>query len=501
MFYPAGEPLNQFYKVAHSCSPIAKELLSFMEYCIKSLKKIDDDVSIKINILKDNIMNSVDIYPSKHDRLKYANKVCFILIKYINLFIKYQSLRFNYLCQAKTMINEFISIISEYYKQNIPIQIQFSDFLSSVFEDIDEQIPRLEFKLKSLFNYVKNLPVIERSQVITDSDLFVEMKKLSEEVDTENDYIRQNSFDIMFETFIESNQDLLNNFLLAINSIKPKVYDNFQENNNDKSIQLYNDLIDKNSPDDMILNNFSYFTNLLVSKIPPKSNSNINLKLNYDNINDKNESDKDDSSFQINTFSNLIGKVYSLITHSTHVDHRMFIILYCAGLRFLCNKYYIIHHNEWLENINEDYINNCQRVLNQTPHELKITDGIFPENFYNMNFNEILLGDNFQIAIKKMMSIQFLLCPIDILNELQESFAATLKAVNASSNPDSIQNILSFDDFFSTILPVFSSAQIMSPKAFSSFLLFFKNLPKSNSFESTSISAVAFSGFLRNEIH
>ena len=133
--------------------------------------------------------------------------------------------------------------------------------------------------MKSLFNYVKNLLVIERSQVITDSDLFVEMKKLSEEVDTENDYIRQNSFDIMFETFIESNQDLLNNFLLAINSIKPKVYDNFQENNNDKSIQLYNDLIDKNSPDDMILNNFSYFTNLLVSKMPPKSNSNINLTI------------------------------------------------------------------------------------------------------------------------------------------------------------------------------------------------------------------------------
>ena len=204
--------------------------------------------------------------------------------------------------------------------------------------------------------------------------------------------------------------------------------------------------------------------------------------------------------FDFQKFECLIQKVYSQIISSNVFDRRMYDVIRCASLRFLCDQYYIIHHKEWLENVDEFYVQNCREIINQTPRNLKISNEIIPENLYDVNFHDLFRDDDFIRAIEKMSTIQFLNCPIDIWHEVQIAIDLAMIGTRKLILDDQLRPNISFDDFFSIILPVFASAQISCPNALHSFLSLFKKMKKTSSTDIIAISTVALTGYVGNNI-
>lgn len=507
MYYITDESITQYVKITLSGSPEAKRLLSQMSSCLKSLKKFDDDISIGLKQIKNEINNAIDFLSSKFDKSIYTNEACFVINKYINLFIKYQSLRFSNLTQAKNKVNDFKKIISDYFKQNVPIHVQYHEFVDSIFKINADLMKKLEFKLEALFNYLKNLPNIEKCYIVSNHELIIEMEKLSPETNIIDEYIPQNNFDLMFESYLESNHDLLNKFLQIINinepgSISPNC------NNSEKLHYSNESRINDNSKatKKLILNNFNYFLNMLIHKAKQNKNStneitNTVSKSDCRNKNNNKKQENNQREFDALYFECLIKKVYHQITSSNEIDQRMIIVLRCAALRFLCNKYYIIHNSEWINKTNIDYMQNCLKILNQTPQDLKIPKEIIPIDSRYTSFQTIMLAEDFKKAINHLFTIQFLTCPIDIWIEIQMSIDLSLKGVKKLINTEAYTSDIAFDDYFLIIQPVFASAQIMSPNALRSFLSYFISILKSKSMDIATISTATLSLFARDEKH
>lgn len=123
--------------------------------------------------------------------------------------------------QIAKKINEFEQTISEYLVQKIPVEINFQDFLSSIFEKVDESKQKVEFKLKSLFYFVKSHKNVTNEYcLITNKDLSFELKKIMTDADINNCYIHQNSFDLLFESYSD-----LKNLPTAGKTCQPYVKD------------------------------------------------------------------------------------------------------------------------------------------------------------------------------------------------------------------------------------------------------------------------------------
>lgn len=486
--------LMQYVNNTIYCSTKEKCLLSHMDKCTQSLEKIDKEISDSINNIKNSILNAIDFSLSQYDRSKYTNKVCFLIYKFLNLFMKYQSLRYSQLVLIKKTVNEFKDLISVYIKQKIPIHINISDFVSSVFQKVDKSIPKLEFKLQALFHYVKNIPNIERFN-ITNNEIIKEMKRLADEVDIKNNYIPFNQLDLMLETYIESNTELLDIFL-HIGNIKDNYYTKPDQDINIacKSSNKYKNNINNFTSTNLILNDFDYFVSMLISK------SNLKSKANPSKLTKLGSEENNQNHFNFKLFENTIQKVYFQITSSNKVNYQMFTVLRCSALRYLCNRYYLAHCDEWLEKDSDDYIQNCLKIVKQTPRDLQISSDIIPADSSDKSFQLLFSDENFKSAIESMFSIQFFTCPIDIWNGIQASIDSALKGARNLSSSDSIAANIAFDDFFSIILPVFASAQITSPTSLHSYLQLFKSFEKTNSLNLTSLLAVALTSyFVRNE--
>lgn len=194
--------------------------------------------------------------------------------------------------------------------------------------------------------------------------MFEQMKKLVPEVDTVNECIYQNIFDTMFESYVESNKELLNIFYLIIGyDNNKKTYDN---NDVDQSISykidVHNNINEKVTTNE-ILSNFGLIINVINSKKNTNSNyqkNNSDIKIKTNCLNNKDKNDFDEKYFEY-----IIQKVYFQISETSKIDEKQFIVLRCSALRFLCNKYYIIHKKEWIENTKNEYIRNYLKILNQ----------------------------------------------------------------------------------------------------------------------------------------
>ena len=348
--------------------------------------------------------------------------------------------------------------------------------------------------MQALFNYVKNIPNIERFN-ITNNEIIKEMKRLADEVDIKNNYIPFNQLDLMLETYIESNTELLDIFL-HIGNIKDNYYTKPDQDINIacKSSNKYKNNINNFTSTNLILNDFDYFVSMLISK------SNLKSKANPSKLTKLGSEENNQNHFNFKLFENTIQKVYFQITSSNKVNYQMFTVLRCSALRYLCNRYYLAHCDEWLEKDSDDYIQNCLKIVKQTPRDLQISSDIIPADSSDKSFQLLFSDENFKSAIESMFSIQFFTCPIDIWNGIQASIDSALKGARNLSSSDSIAANIAFDDFFSIILPVFASAQITSPTSLHSYLQLFKSFEKTNSLNLTSLLAVALTSyFVRNE--
>lgn len=81
-----GRNLTQYIRITLSCSPRAKELLTYMASCQKTLKKYESEITSNCNNIKKSIDNAINFYPFQFDRSKFTNETCFIMNKYFNLF-------------------------------------------------------------------------------------------------------------------------------------------------------------------------------------------------------------------------------------------------------------------------------------------------------------------------------------------------------------------------------------------------------------------------------
>lgn len=480
---------NEFINVTNPDLHNTQELFQHMDRCVKTLKAIDIKISKNIDQIKETITETIDNFPQKCIRMKFTNKILYIIYKYFNLLMKYQGICFSLLCKSQKKINEFEQTISEYLVQKIPVEINFQDFLSSIFEKVDESKQKVEFKLKSLFYFVKSHKNVTNEYcLITNKDLSFELKKIMTDADINNCYIHQNSFDLLFESYIESNDELLNDFLKVIHMDDISTTINEYDNKYNNTYRCIN----RNQTEKLILKDFYFFMNILISKRKEILSTTTTNKLK---CNDDKEESKE---FDFDYFENLVVQLCKQITSSNKINDQVFVAIRCASLRFLCNKYYIMHHQEWLENISDDYIQNCLEIINQTPHDLKVSKEIVPDNLYDIKFESLLLNDDFKKSIEKMSSIQFLNCPIDIWHEVELSINLAMNGANRFTNNEIFRPNIAFDDFFSIVLPVFASAQIMCPKTLHFYLSIFKKMKKTISNDIIAVSSIALTGYIGN---
>lgn len=503
MEHTADENLTDFIDTAYPCSLNPKDMLLYMSKCVKSLQKTDLVITKNINSIIKRIANSSDFFPPKYYISNFTNEVCFIIFKFLNLFLKYQSICFCHLNRIKKSINNFEKLISNYINDEIPIQVKFHDFASYVFEITDKRITTLEFKLKSLFFYVERLPnIIRKFNYCNNKELILEMKKIVSDADSQNDFIHQTTFDLLFESYVESNHELFCNFLKIIN-----IDINFDLNSNDPNkycLSMNHHIYSQNQSANSISTDFCFFMNILINKL--KFIPNATVKFDHYNYKEANNSDdilitkEDTKKIDLKNFELLVQKVYQSILNSRSINYQMYVIIRCASLRFLCNKYYIIHNKEWLEEINDCYVQNCTEILTQTPHNLKISKEIISDDYYDIKFETILQGEDFREAIEQMSTIQFLNCPIDIWVGLKKSIDLAMIGARKLSKNKAFDPNIAFDDFFSIVLPVFASSQIMCPTALHQFLSLFKKMSKSNSMDIMSVSALALFGYIRSQV-
>lgn len=491
-----SQDLSQFIIKSSPQNPIEKKNIDHMEECLKFLNENDEKITSILNRINQIIKKAVNIFPDSFNRYVYTNEVCYASNKFFNLFLKYQALRHKNYSRAKQAIDDLKKLITENLKQNIPIQVKYSEFIKCISKNKDEIILKIQFKLCSLFNYVKNLRNIERNRKITENDLLYVIRKISSKVDVQNDYIRQNMFDLMVESYIESNKNIFTAFLKVINT-NDYIFTNTNFESNELKLNKKYDYSQINKS--LIFNDFEYYMGML--KIKTRQNISNKAakdptKLNFDDLSSNNPSKQKKKEFDFQLFNNLIQKVYFHITSTTKIDRNLFTIFRCACLRFICNKYYISHENEWFEKISDGYVQKCIQIIGQTPREVNISKDLIPEDLYDTSFRTLLLNEDYKKAVKRMFSIQFLLCPIDIWIQMKLSIDLSLKCINSLSKTEESRSNISFDDFFSIVLPVFAEAQIMCPIAINSILVNFRTLPKSSSLDSTAVLAVALTGYM-----
>lgn len=482
------EDIQKYIKV-NSSSKDPKNLQCEMASYLQTLDVFESQLTDKVQKINEVIQCAINFYPSRLVRMRYTPKVCFIVNKYLNIFMKYQGLKFSRYRQAIQAVVEFRQVATNHIAQNIEAEYNFWEYIAVIFSKTDNYLQKLEFKLKSLYHYIQNLKTIEKIPTYSDSEMMQEIKELIPEVDLFNGFIHQNKFDLMFECYVESSNELRSVFD-QIMKISPK-----QSNSENDSInQTKNskgDLINTQTISHLILNNFDFLIETVKQKASQiksiKKKSNLQFKCSNDSESNRNKQSK----FDLKLFDKLINSIYTKITSPDNNNKRIQVIIRCAALRYLCNKYYINHSNEWLEKPSQTYFNNVEKIVKETPRDLLISMDIIPQAYYDTSFDKLLLGDDFLKAANHIFSIQFYTCPIDIWKEMYGSIVSSMTATNKFTNISNNQSKISFDDFFTILLPVFSSARITCPNALNSLLSSFLSLKKQNSLEIASTTILA----------
>ena len=111
-----------------------------------------------------------------------------------------------------------------------------------------------------------------------------------------------------------------------------------------------------------------------------------------------------------------------------------------------------------------------------------------------------MLRDDFLNARGHIFSIQFYSCPIDIWKEVYISIVSSVDATNKFTNVSRKHSKIAFDDFFTILLPIFSSAQLTCPNALNSLLSSFIYTKKQNSLEIASTTILALLKIIETKI-
>ena len=480
--------IQQYIKII-PFSTKSEDSMHNLNSLFETISEFEQNTIDKIKDINEIIQRAVELYPPRSVRSKYTPKVCFIVNKYLNVFMKYQGIRFNRCQQVLTSIKQFKEAVSNLINQKILAEIYFWEYISFTLSQTEKHLRKLEFKLKSMYYYIQNLDKIERVSTFSNLEMYQELQNLISEVDLFNGIIRQNKFDLMFECYVESNNDLSTIFDQIITP-SPKAIDSEDSNYHHFKIDK-NEIVNNRTISNLILNSFDFFINSIKRKSAyfNKINKNNTKYQRHCNISIENRSDQNKIDFEL--FDHLVITSYNKIISLNDFNKKMYIIIRCAALRYLSNKYYIIHSNEWLEKPSPTYIDNIKKIVEQTPRSLAISNNIIPSSYCDISFQELLLDDDFKAAIDHFYTIQFYTCPIDIWNEVYSAATASMKAANKFTNAINGRSQIAFDDFFTILLPVFSSAQIACPNGLRSFLPIFIGIKKQNSLDISSTSILA----------
>ncbi|EAY10671.1 hypothetical protein TVAG_157480 [Trichomonas vaginalis G3] len=168
-------------------------------------------------------------------------------------------------------------------------------------------------------------------------------------------------------------------------------------------------------------------------------------------------------------------------------------VIVCAIYRIffdiLYMKYSHLLDDQFISNL---FFRNCNTFRTMTPNELEITEGIFTDQQKNQPFVSIdKTVDNFHSAVDCIMSVQFCVNPLDLVNSLFQSMQkfniimkrnslepkfGQLISVIDEETIAKLQLPTSFDDFFSIFYAAITIEPPSNPMAIKDFLVAFSQL-------------------------
>ncbi|OHT17177.1 hypothetical protein TRFO_41250 [Tritrichomonas foetus] len=517
MYPPVSDSLTRFLDAVPLYSPDCQKHLSKMLAQRQKVQNMIVSLTNKLNQINILLQTALDTFANfnRYDHQLFTHEVCFVVNKFMKIFLKYQHLRYDHFTKIIEAMTELDKIINLSIQQNAPLIIEFWDFATHSFNNFDPEMPKLSFKLKSLFNYIKNAGNVLRTPEVPLNKMVDLMRVLSDDVDSKSGFIQSNKFDIIFEEFIEYNNlspifDQILGFRPFIPNKSPKSYLPSSSINDDSSNNTKSCIVNSKSEiSGNILNHLEIITNYLEkrAKRPITENdfhfhvSSTNItNCNGNNRGTKNHNSQNNQKINIKYFESYVKYLYMKITSTEKANAKMFTVFRCAAIRFLSQRYFLYHQIERLNGPSEKFLFNCGKILHHSPRELNISPNIIPNNYYDIPFETIIEDKIFRKIMSNIFSTQFIISPIDIWYEISKSIRLIVHLINSLTNIDDDHSKISFDDFFTILLPFYAKSQVLCPQEMNAFLTQFMGLRKSNGLEfaATSILAlyriVAFNG-------
>lgn len=426
------------------------------------------------------------------------NHIIYLRHKYLIMYSKLHKYIFEKLRGYIRSIRAIIEFIQESEKLNTTCTFNYESFEKDMDLKNDPNIKSMQWRIEALKEYIGIHIKDTTIPKVTAEELYTLLTQTLNEVVVNNEYVPPNNFDEMFYIYAMQtglikkfdqlvrqmpqygNEDM-NVHIQAVEKGPIEIPEEIEFSENEKTLS--------HSASD----NFDKLDLSLLGSPQKKTNS-LSLAPEIEN--------QAVTKYDFKDFNNFVQFFCMLLCQFGTIDEQRFLIMRCASIRILFDRYYAKNSSILIgEGITDPTLIeqfNHQRNLKIGDLSKYMTAFKFPDTLSEIPFIGAI-GANLSYieALSDVLKCQFMVNPLDIsylmfkaLKNLEKVALELYQTIKRDFKP--VKGFfIAFDDLFSLMLPVFATQPFASPTAFKHFLEIFADLHLSTSLDHARITTTA----------